>query len=163
MTEQKNEPKSTLEIPRISEKKARKLFKRTLREAYRKMGKAHDSIRFTCGEPVELKGAVFFVSDIKNGRIILRPPMAVPTKHEVKMIGQTFNHRHAVKRNFIIRFIVVLILGVVFFALFYLLAPLLGYSGGLLVVNPTPFIILMLYVQLLFAYCWRRWPLNTAM
>ncbi|MFW9849373.1 MAG: hypothetical protein ACFFF4_09540 [Candidatus Thorarchaeota archaeon] len=66
-------------------------------------------------------------------------------------------------KNFIIRLVLVLVLGLVFFTLFYPLAPLLGFYGPLLVVNPTPFIILMLYIQLLFAYVWRRWPINTEM
>lgn len=66
-------------------------------------------------------------------------------------------------KNYIIRLIVILILGLIFFVMFYPLAPLLGYSGPLLEVNPTSFIILMLYIQLLFAYVWRRWPINTEM
>lgn len=70
---------------------------------------------------------------------------------------------NAQMKNFLIRLVMVIVLGLIFFILFYPLAPLLGYSGPLLVVNPTSFIILMLYIQLLFAYVWRRWPLSKEM
>jgi hypothetical protein len=67
------------------------------------------------------------------------------------------------RKNFLIRFIIILILGFAFFWLFYLFVPILGYTGNILEANPTSFIILMIYLQLLFAYVWRRWPISTAL
>ncbi len=66
-------------------------------------------------------------------------------------------------KNFIMRLLLVVIIGFAVFVLFYPLAPLLGYSGPLLEVYPVPFMIMMLYIQLLFAYVWRRWPLSKEM
>ncbi|MDF1537845.1 MAG: hypothetical protein P1Q69_02975 [Candidatus Thorarchaeota archaeon] len=65
--------------------------------------------------------------------------------------------------NFLIRFLLVFILGFVYFWAFYLFVPYLGYAGLILEANPTAFIILMIYIQLLFAYIWRKLPINSVM
>ncbi|MEM2141879.1 MAG: hypothetical protein QXS20_03440 [Candidatus Thorarchaeota archaeon] len=68
-------------------------------------------------------------------------------------------------KNILIRLILVIILATVFFIGFYYVAPLLLIAGN---GNPyytsvTTFVIVMLWLQLVFAYLWRKWPLYKQM
>ncbi len=67
--------------------------------------------------------------------------------------------------NFLVRLIVVVILGTLFFLLSYLIAPALSvlYLGNPFYDNLTPFLLVVLWVQLVFAYLWRKWPLSKEM
>ncbi len=65
--------------------------------------------------------------------------------------------------NFFIRLFVVCLLGTVFFFGFYYVAPYLGFAGNPFTDRVTSFIVLLLWIQLVFAYLWRKWPVYTAM
>ena len=66
-------------------------------------------------------------------------------------------------KNFVIRFVIVIILGTVGFFGFYLLAPILfGEPSNYWEINPTPFVLLFLWIEILFAYVWRKWPIYRA-
>lgn len=68
-------------------------------------------------------------------------------------------------KNILIRLLVVLILGTLFFILSYYFAPFLSilYMGNPFYDNLTPFLLVLLWVQLMFAYLWRKWPIYTEM
>ena len=68
-------------------------------------------------------------------------------------------------KNILIRFITVLILGTIFFIGSYYIAPFLSilYLGNPFYDNLTAFLLVMLWVELVFAYLWRKWPIYTAM
>ena len=71
-------------------------------------------------------------------------------------------------KNLLIRFLTVFILGTIFFFGIYFLSPflslpLLPFTGNPFTDNLTAFLIMMLWVQLIFAYLWRKWPIYTTM
>lgn len=62
--------------------------------------------------------------------------------------------------NFLARLVMVIILGVMIFFFYYLISPLLlGLPVDLSLNNATSFLLLFLWIELLFAYLWRQWPL----
>ncbi|MHA1247597.1 MAG: hypothetical protein ACTSPE_09750 [Candidatus Thorarchaeota archaeon] len=67
------------------------------------------------------------------------------------------------KVNLFIRLVTVVILGTIFFFGFYLIAPFIGFSGDPFTDNPTAFMLVLLWVELVFAYLWRKWPVYTTM
>ncbi len=67
------------------------------------------------------------------------------------------------KKNFMVRLILVIILGTGGFFGYYLLSPmLLGESSNFFDMIPTFFLIWFLWIELLFAYVWRKWPVYVA-
>ncbi|NWF95145.1 MAG: hypothetical protein HXY34_03300 [Candidatus Thorarchaeota archaeon] len=69
------------------------------------------------------------------------------------------------KHNLLIRFITVLILGTVLFFTFYMYSPFLhvAFTGNPFYDPPTNFLLIVLWVQLVFAYLWRKWPIYKSM
>ena len=75
-------------------------------------------------------------------------------------------------QNLLIRFILVIIIGSAGFFGFYLLGPFLfgePIIGGVITsnnyywyVNATPFVLWFLWIEILFAYVWRKWPIYRA-
>lgn len=51
------------------------------------VAKRDDFLIFTIGDKVVIQGENFFISDMKNGRIILRPENALPTARERKLVN----------------------------------------------------------------------------
>ncbi|MHA1779241.1 MAG: hypothetical protein ACTSYL_00055 [Candidatus Thorarchaeota archaeon] len=70
---------------------------------------------------------------------------------------------HSQGVNFFIRLFTVLFLGTLFFFGFYLIAPFIGLGSSPFTVNPTAFLLVLLWVELVFAYLWRKWPVYTTM
>ncbi len=71
-------------------------------------------------------------------------------------------------KNILIRLVTVFILGTLFFIGIYfvtpfLSVPLLPFFGNPFYDNITAFLLVMLWVQLIFAYLWRKWPIYTTM
>ena len=66
-------------------------------------------------------------------------------------------------KNLLIRFLIVICLGTAGFFGFYLLAPFVfGESIKYWEINATPFLLLFLWIEILFAYVWRKWPIYRA-
>jgi hypothetical protein len=62
--------------------------------------------------------------------------------------------------NFLFRFILVILIGTIAFFGFYILAPILfGEPNNYWEINPTPFVLWFLWIEILFAYVWRKWPI----
>ncbi|MFX0095503.1 MAG: hypothetical protein ACFFBD_27450 [Candidatus Hodarchaeota archaeon] len=65
-------------------------------------------------------------------------------------------------KNFIIRILIVVVLGILAFFGYYLLGGLLvGDSTNAFTMIPTNFMLWFLWIELLFAYVWRKWPVYT--
>ena len=65
--------------------------------------------------------------------------------------------------NFIIRFLLVIGIGTATFFAYYLFSPILfGDTPDYWKMNPTPFILWFLWIEILFAYVWRKWPIYRA-
>lgn len=61
--------------------------------------------------------------------------------------------------NYFARLIVVVLFGILIFFVYYLISPfLLGRPTDASLNDPTPFILLFLWIELVFAYLWKRWP-----
>jgi hypothetical protein len=66
-------------------------------------------------------------------------------------------------KNFLIRLVLVVVIGTVAFYAYYLLSPLLfGETTDYWEMNPTPFVLWFLWIEILFAYVWRKWPIYKA-
>ncbi len=66
-------------------------------------------------------------------------------------------------KNFVFRFLIVVGLGTAGFFGFYLLAPIIfGEPTNFWIINATPFVLFFLWIELLFAYVWRKWPIYRA-
>ncbi len=61
--------------------------------------------------------------------------------------------------NFLVRLVLIVLLAIAYFWGYYIISPLLFLSTNPLINSPTAFIIVMLWLQLIFAYLWRRWPI----
>ncbi|MFO7797635.1 MAG: hypothetical protein R6W84_15940, partial [Promethearchaeia archaeon] len=65
----------------------------------------------------------------------------------------------------IIRFFIVILLGTVMFFGYYFLAPFLvgdpvgGEPNQYWTINPTAFLLWFLWIELLYAYVWKNWPI----
>ena len=67
-------------------------------------------------------------------------------------------------KNFIFRLFLVLIIGTLSFVAYYLLSPVIfGETTNYWRMNPTPFILWFLWIEILFAYIWRKWPIYRAL
>jgi hypothetical protein len=66
-------------------------------------------------------------------------------------------------QNFLFRFLLVLGIGTITFLGYYLLSPILfGDTPNYWEMNPTPFVLWFLWIEILFAYIWRKWPIYRA-
>lgn len=66
-------------------------------------------------------------------------------------------------KNFLFRFLLVIGIGTLTFFAYYLLSPILfGDTTNYWEMNPTPFILWFLWIEILFAYVWRKWPVYKA-
>jgi len=66
-------------------------------------------------------------------------------------------------KNFLIRFLLVMVIGTLSFVSYYLLSPFLfGDNINYWKMNPTPFMLWFLWIEILFAYVWRKWPIYKA-
>jgi hypothetical protein len=66
-------------------------------------------------------------------------------------------------KNFLFRFILVIVIGTISFLGYYLLSPyLFGDNTNYWKMNPTPFVLWFLWIEILFAYVWRKWPIYKA-
>jgi hypothetical protein len=69
------------------------------------------------------------------------------------------------KVNLLIRLVTVVILGTLFFILSYYFSPILGmaFVGSPYYDNLTAFLVFLLWIELVFAYLWRKWPVYTTL
>ena len=66
-------------------------------------------------------------------------------------------------KNFLFRFLLVFVIGTLSFLGYYLLSPIIfGDSTDFWKMNPTPFLLWFLWIEILFAYVWRKWPIYRA-
>jgi hypothetical protein len=66
-------------------------------------------------------------------------------------------------QNFLFRFLLVIGIGTLTFFSYYLLSPILfGDTTNYWEMNPTPFVLWFLWIEILFAYVWRKWPIYRA-
>ena len=66
-------------------------------------------------------------------------------------------------KNFLFRFMLVIGIGTLSFLGYYLLSPFLfGDTTDFWRMNPTPFLLWFLWIEILFAYVWRKWPIYKA-
>ena len=66
-------------------------------------------------------------------------------------------------QNFLFRFLLVVGIGTATFFGYYLLSPILfGDTTNYWRMNPTPFTLWFLWIEILFAYVWRKWPIYRA-
>ncbi|MFX1552260.1 MAG: hypothetical protein ACFFB9_18075, partial [Promethearchaeota archaeon] len=66
-------------------------------------------------------------------------------------------------QNFLFRFLLVISIGTLTFFGYYLLSPILfGDTTNYWQMNPTPFVLWFLWIEILFAYVWRKWPIYKA-
>ncbi|MHA2391022.1 MAG: hypothetical protein ACXAEX_03560 [Promethearchaeota archaeon] len=67
-------------------------------------------------------------------------------------------------KNFLYRFILVILIGTTTFLGYYILSPFIfGDNSNYWRMNPTPFILWFLWIEILFAYVWRKWPIYRAL
>ncbi|MFW9782137.1 MAG: hypothetical protein ACFFFB_07625 [Candidatus Heimdallarchaeota archaeon] len=67
-------------------------------------------------------------------------------------------------KNFLFRFILVILIGTTTFLGYYILSPFLfGDNSNYWRMNPTPFTLWFLWIEILFAYVWRKWPIYRAL
>ncbi|MFX0035716.1 MAG: hypothetical protein ACFE9I_08760 [Candidatus Hermodarchaeota archaeon] len=66
-------------------------------------------------------------------------------------------------KNFLFRFLLVIAFGTLTFLGYYLLSPILfGDTTNYWEMNPTPIVLWFLWIEILFAYVWRKWPIYRA-
>jgi len=66
-------------------------------------------------------------------------------------------------KNFLFRFLLVMVIGTLSFIGYYLLSPFIfGDNINFWRMNPTPFVLWFLWIEILFAYVWRKWPIYRA-
>ncbi len=82
----------------------------------------------------------------------------------VSLFFDNWPKRFAQWKNFIFRFFLVLVIGTLSFIAYYLLSPIIfGETTNYWRMNPTPFILWFLWIEILFAYIWRKWPIYRAL
>ena len=78
----------------------------------------------------------------------------------VSLFFDNWPKKYAQWKNFIIRFLLVIGIGTATFFGYYLLSPVLfGDNSNYWLMNPTPFTLWFLWIEMLFAYVWRKWPI----
>jgi hypothetical protein len=81
----------------------------------------------------------------------------------VSLFFDNWPKKYAQWKNFIIRFLMVIGIGTLTFLGYYLLSPFLfGDDPNYWKMNPTPFTLWFLWIEILFAYVWRKWPIYRA-
>ena len=81
----------------------------------------------------------------------------------VALFFDNWPKQYTQRKNFIIRLLLVLIIGTFGFFGYYFLSPLLiGESSNFFEMVPTHFLLWFLWIELLFAYVWRKWPVYVA-
>jgi hypothetical protein len=66
-------------------------------------------------------------------------------------------------KNFLHRFLLVIGIGTLTFLAYYILSPIVfGDDTNYWLMNPTPFTLWFLWIEILFAYVWRKWPIYRA-
>ncbi|MFX1588609.1 MAG: hypothetical protein ACFFC1_10665 [Promethearchaeota archaeon] len=81
----------------------------------------------------------------------------------VSLFFDNWPKKYAQWKNFLFRFLLVVAIGTVTFYAYYLLSPFLfGDTTNYWEMNPTPFILWFLWIEILFAYVWRKWPIYRA-
>jgi hypothetical protein len=81
----------------------------------------------------------------------------------VSLFFDNWPKKYAQWKNFLFRFIIVIIIGTLSFLAYYLFSPILfGDTNNYWEMNPTPFVLWFLWIEILFAYVWRKWPIYKA-
>ncbi|MBD3211908.1 MAG: hypothetical protein GF311_04795 [Candidatus Lokiarchaeota archaeon] len=83
----------------------------------------------------------------------------------VSLFFDNWPKRFSQGKNLIFRFLLVIGLGTVLFFAYYFLAPYLfgdpigGEPNEYWNINPTPFLLWFLWIELLYSYVWKNWPI----
>ncbi|MFX1234879.1 MAG: hypothetical protein ACFFBY_10015 [Promethearchaeota archaeon] len=81
----------------------------------------------------------------------------------VSLFFDNWPKKYAQWKNFLFRFLLVIAIGTATFFGYYLLSPVLfGDDTNYWRMNPTPFTLWFLWIEILFAYVWRKWPIYRA-
>ncbi len=81
----------------------------------------------------------------------------------VSLFFDNWPKKYSQWKNFIIRFLLVIGIGTLTYLAYYILSPILfGDDPNYWQMNPTPFILWFLWIEILFAYVWRKWPIYRA-
>ncbi|MFX0075803.1 MAG: hypothetical protein ACFE96_10200 [Candidatus Hermodarchaeota archaeon] len=81
----------------------------------------------------------------------------------VSLFFDNWPKKYSQWKNFLIRFILVIGIGTGTFLGYYLLSPIVfGDNTNYWLMNPTPFVLWFLWIEILFAYVWRKWPIYRA-
>jgi hypothetical protein len=81
----------------------------------------------------------------------------------VSLFFDNWPKKYAQWKNFLYRFLLVMGIGTLTFLAYYLLSPILfGDNTNYWLMNPTPFVLWFLWIEILFAYVWRKWPIYRA-
>jgi hypothetical protein len=81
----------------------------------------------------------------------------------VSLFFDNWPKKYAQWKNFLFRFILVIVIGTLSFLVYYLFSPILfGDTPNYWRMNPTPFVLWYLWIEILFAYVWRKWPIYRA-
>jgi hypothetical protein len=81
----------------------------------------------------------------------------------VSLFFDNWPKKYAQWKNFLFRFLLVIAIGTVTFFGYYLLSPIIfGDDPNYWLMNPTPFVLWFLWIEILFAYVWRKWPIYRA-
>jgi hypothetical protein len=81
----------------------------------------------------------------------------------VSLFFDNWPKKYSQWKNFLFRFLLIIVIGTLTFLGYYLLSPLLfGDTTDYWRMNPTPFILWFLWIEILFAYVWRKWPIYRA-
>jgi len=81
----------------------------------------------------------------------------------VSLFFDNWPKKYSQWKNFLFRFLLVIGIGTLTFLGYYLLSPILfGDSMNFWTMNPTPFLLWFLWIEILFAYVWRKWPIYRA-
>ncbi|MEJ2293794.1 MAG: hypothetical protein P8Y23_03415 [Candidatus Lokiarchaeota archaeon] len=81
----------------------------------------------------------------------------------VSLFFDNWPKKYSQWKNFIIRFLLVIGIGTATFFAYYLFSPILfGDTPDYWKMNPTPFTLWFLWIEILFAYVWRKWPIYRA-
>ena len=90
--------------------------------------------------------------------------VGIPNADEAPMIVMArYKQPLAGFLSILIRFLLVIGIGTLTFLGYYLLSPILfGDNTNYWLMNPTPFLLWFLWIGILFAYVWRKWPIYRA-
>ncbi len=82
----------------------------------------------------------------------------------VSLFFDNWPKKYSQWKNFLFRFFLVVLIGTISFLGYYLLSPILfGDTIDYWRMNPTPFTLWFLWIEILFAYVWRKWPIYKAL